>query len=948
MATDDAPNLRRLARQLVDVTRRLKHLETVPQLSNSSLDNQGMHVYDAEGNVSVTLGKQSDGTYSARPVAGPTPPAPVGLDAEGDAGLIHASWQGAFWAGAAMPRDFEAVEVLVDGNVHGAIHDPDGGSVTVPAFAGEREVSFRTLSQAGRRSDATGHVTVTVQSKASVQLDEARGRIDEAKADSAEALIRVGEAEATVEAVQGDLDTLETVTLPGAVAELEAADSAVEQALQDARDALESDIATVRTSVDGKSKITQSVDAPPTSYDGAVGDRWERMSSMGSGGRLISNWRWNGTVWVSTIISDAVLGNVDAAKIGTGFLSADRIAAGSISAAQVAVGLAGNMVYDPLFSDPAVSALRVAGGSRWRWVQGAAESYFESVQVDPATAAGFALRGPTGALLPFPSSIGIKYALELDVFGPVVAYLTIRYGNGALNTPGSSIQRDTTSGTRRSVRFVWDPQDYPSVAAEGSPAVEFGVNIRQEAGAAVPPGTVTRVYGARLSDMTGATVIEDGAVTTDKVAANAITSGHLKAGAITTSKLTVTGDMSAAIVNAMSVNTKKLVVTEEAILNHATLIGDTVVDNINVTGKLIGTDGVFTGTVDFENVNVTGLQLVEKLEANSISADLIEGGHFTGETFEGGSFVGGEFRTSDNLPGQVRLADDAYVTHLDGGGVFPGLRITPADASDFSLLPAIGPGVNGLTIYGGRRTGGGSSVVQCNPTASFMRTFRDDSTTAGSIQTSPTASLMRTYREDGAIGGSIQTSPTDAFMQTYGEGLERGQIGATPTSAEIRVVGANNLNQARITADGNTVTLFSATNGQRYLKLNETGIWIETGGKAYNLEETAQDSGWAMATVASGYTAQPNYPPKARKVGNLVYLSGGVSGAGIGANTSQYVLTLPPGYRPVGNSIYVVGGSSTGAACPLFVIQPDGRVSLRTTATTGSYYLMDGLSFIPE
>src|SRR5699024_7678051 len=234
--------------------------------------------------------------------------------------------------------------------VHGAIHDPDGGSVTVPAFAGEREVSFRTLSQAGRRSDATGHVTVTVQSKASVQLDEARGRIDEAKADSAEALIRVGEAEATVEAVQGGLDTLETVTLPGAVAELEAADSAVEQALQDARDALESDIATVRTSVDGKNAITQSVDAPPTSYDGAGGDRWERMSSMGSGGRLISNWRWNGSVWVSTIISDAVLGNVDAAKIGTGYLNANRIEAGSVTAEKLLIGMGGDRVANGTFA----------------------------------------------------------------------------------------------------------------------------------------------------------------------------------------------------------------------------------------------------------------------------------------------------------------------------------------------------------------------------------------------------------------------------------------------------------------------------------------------------------------------------------------------------------------------------------------------------------------------
>src|SRR5699024_9009111 len=80
---------------------------------------------------------------------------------------------------------------------------------------------------------------------------------------------------------------------------------------------------------------------------------------------------------------------------------------------------------------------------------------------------------------------------------------------------------------------------------------------------------------------------------------------------------------------------------------------------------------------------------------------------------------------------------------------------------------------------------------------------------------------------------------TMSYIRTYGEGLDRGQIAATPTLAEVRVVGTDGLNQARITADDNTVTLFSATNGQRYLKLNETGIWIETGGKSYNREETA-------------------------------------------------------------------------------------------------------------
>src|SRR5699024_10024217 len=325
--------------------RRLKGVERTPQLAHSSIDDGFLPVYDRDGNLTVTIGKQADGTWGAPPVRGPVPPQPAGVEAEGDAGVIRASWQGVFWAGAAKPMDFEAVEVLVDGNVHGAIHDPDGGSVTVPAFAGEREVSFRTLSQAGRRSDATGHVTVTVQSKASVQLDEARGRIDEAKADSAEALIRVGEAEATVEAVQGDLDTLETVTLPGAVAELEAADSA----LWDARDALESDIDAVRTSANGKNTVHWSTSAPPNEYDGGVYDTWLRMSSMGSGGRVVSQWRWNGVVWVSTVVDNAVIANLDAGKITSGFIDAERFKAGSISASSIAVGDFSNLAtIDPV------------------------------------------------------------------------------------------------------------------------------------------------------------------------------------------------------------------------------------------------------------------------------------------------------------------------------------------------------------------------------------------------------------------------------------------------------------------------------------------------------------------------------------------------------------------------------------------------------------------------
>ena len=121
-----------------------------------------------------------------------------------------------------------------------------------------------------------------------------------------------------------------------------------------------------------------------------------------------------------------------------------------------------------------------------------------------------------------------------------------------------------------------------------------------------------KITGTELSI---ASVKPDGSL-----ANNSVTAVTIKDGAITTPKLTVTEDMSAAIVNAMSVNTKKLVVTEEALLNHATLIGQTVVDDINVQGKLIGKDGVFTGTVDFENVNVTGELLAQEVIAAGLTA----------------------------------------------------------------------------------------------------------------------------------------------------------------------------------------------------------------------------------------------------------------------------------------------------------------------------------------
>ena len=246
-----------------------------------------------------------------------------------------------------------------------------------------------------------------------------------------------------------------------------------------------------------------------------------------------------------------------------------------------------------------------------------------------------------------------------------------------------------------------------------------------------------------------------------------------------------------------------------------------------------------------------GAVTAENIASGAIHADEIVGGSFTGETFEGGTFTGGLFKTSDNLPGQVELADDAYVTHLDGGGTFPGLRVVPTDTSATNLPAAIGPSVNGLTIFGGRSISGGSSIVQCNPGGSFLRTFRPDGSRGGTIQTSPEASFVRTYRKDGSVGGTIQASPEGSFMQTLradgssagsitvtgtftsmmtnGAGNAAGMLYANSTSAHIRTVNANNVTTARLHADATESYIYSNAGGsQRYLTVDGTGIWAKT------------------------------------------------------------------------------------------------------------------------
>lgn len=174
------PQIRRLASQLVGMDDRLRALETTPQLTHSSIDDFGLPVYDADGNLVSRVGKQADGTWGAPPLAGPTPPTPAGISAVGGPGSVTVSWTGEYDR-AVAPLDFDTLEVLIDGVLAGAIPNRDGGTVTISADQGSRYISARIRTLVPRHSSSTPPFGVVVGPPADQLFVEAGERIEAAE-----------------------------------------------------------------------------------------------------------------------------------------------------------------------------------------------------------------------------------------------------------------------------------------------------------------------------------------------------------------------------------------------------------------------------------------------------------------------------------------------------------------------------------------------------------------------------------------------------------------------------------------------------------------------------------------------------------------------------------------------------------------------------------------------
>ena len=118
------------------------------------------------------------------------------------------------------------------------------------------------------------------------------------------------------------------------IAAAEAAAAAAVTAAEEAETAATA----AQTTANGKNKIVRSTADASGTVGYTAGDLWWKMASTSAASNVLDQWTFDGTNWNKNPLTNAVIATLDAAKITTGYLAADRIEAASIAGTKISAG----------------------------------------------------------------------------------------------------------------------------------------------------------------------------------------------------------------------------------------------------------------------------------------------------------------------------------------------------------------------------------------------------------------------------------------------------------------------------------------------------------------------------------------------------------------------------------------------------------------------------------
>lgn len=591
----------------------------------------------------------------------------------------------------------------------------DLDETTLPALSAELDAAKARLSGAeGDIGDAFGELALIPgkinDAKAEAEADatakaNAAQSAAEAAAQALVDAIESGASPADIEALQNYADAAaeaareaaETAAQAKADAALEAAKSdasgKIATARQEAIDAAHAELevleGTLTTALDEKTSTKWSTSDPPSSYTGAVGDTWVKLTSLGTGGREIARNKWDGSKWTVHKVDGASLSNIDASTIEAGFLDvANRIRSGSIFADKLLVGAKPeNLIYDVIentgalaphvLEDGAATFLRQSGSADGDGVN-PGEHYFITTTSGPVAWRYIVTWAGSDGTTRLPVSPNTPYLLSSLIRaggGYPNGLPRIQWVVREIDSAGAQISL-TAFGAGTPLSWNWVSLEEAFTTSPGAKFVE--ISMRAQTGSAG-----VRIGLPSMREQVGGTLITPGGIQTPHLAADVLEVGNLKAGTgeiaevvsrkiaaatgqfikLDVGNLTVTGSSVLADVVAERIagSTARFIELEVGNLTAGTaaiseavvqkLFSEVVVAQTVISDAFIGENAILTGAVTAPKITA-GAITTAKLDALAVTADKIAVNAITADKIDANAITAGKIK-SDAIDGMT-------------------------------------------------------------------------------------------------------------------------------------------------------------------------------------------------------------------------------------------------------------------------------------------------------
>lgn len=654
MANSLPVEVARLRRELAQVKKgqRVAH--------GASLENAALTVNDGGGSLRTVLGPLGDGTVGVMAVNGPPPPQPTPPIVASVLGGVIASWDGQFAGGAVIPLDWSRIEVHaaitpvydpLPATLVTTIETAQGATVVIPC---DTPVYVRLLARTASGTASAASDTVGPYGPMPVVADDILdGIVTEVKlANAAVTAAKIATAAVGSTALQdgavlgakladlavttgklADLVITDTKLAAAAVTSAKVAAGAINSAAiadaavnaQKIADAAVIAGKLAASAVTSTTIANDAVTAGKVAADaitarevaagsintvelaaGAVTTNELAASAVTAGKIAASQIQAThitaGAVQTAALAADAVAAgkvaadaitarelaaaSVTASEIAANAVTANAVAAGAITTDKLTVTGGANILTDPSF-EGAYTAACIAGLSYATQDTTSGNGSPTSLKIDATAATGTYRSVQLTALPVLPGdqlNLGIDYWVSADWAGTDISFqirwetsagAILSYGKAAVTSP---------------VRSTWTRVTGTFTA----PAAATVARIRVESGNGTA-GFVRFDNGAVRPVLPG-TQIQDGAITTVKIVADAILATQIAAGAVLTDKLAANAVTAAKIA--------ALTITANEIAANAITVGKLAAGSVDatalsataITGKTI-TGGTITGSL---------------------------------------------------------------------------------------------------------------------------------------------------------------------------------------------------------------------------------------------------------------------------------------------------------------------------------------------------------------